>query len=188
VPVSYIKSEFPCGPICTKVYRFKTEEKRDRAIVLFYSFFKGSTTDFIGIRTEFPGEPLTFGWDRTITTPYYLTFYIKLPEEIDAAIQRLMGLEPVLTNMYYREDQGKIPPMPQDRPLSERPELGGTEKRFKFEAIPTVDDGRWRNASLVAKVVGPGYPDHNPLCVCDSFDKAETIVQVMNLKEMVVGG
>jgi hypothetical protein len=76
-----------------KVYLFATTAKRDAAMACFKDSFEG----------EFSFEAYRIGSSGPDLTPHFLTMYFDIPEDVDGAIQKLMGHEHPVTKTYVRE-------------------------------------------------------------------------------------
>ena len=93
VTLKYDTASFHPAAFARKVYLFASTLKRDAAIACFNESFQG----------EFCFEPHRIGSSGPDLTPHFLTMYFDIPEDVDAAIQKLMGHEPPVTKIYVRE-------------------------------------------------------------------------------------
>ena len=112
VTLKYDAASLHPAAFARKVYLFATTAKRDAAIAFFNDSFEG----------EFSFEPYRIGSSGPDLTPHFLTMYFDIPEDVDYAIQKLMGHEQPVTKTYVREaDEGAI----EDRGLAMSVDSGG---------------------------------------------------------------
>jgi len=93
VTLKYDAASLHPAAFARKVYLFATTAKRDAAMACFKESFEG----------EFSFEPFRIGSSGPDLTPHFLTMYFDTPEDVDGAIQKLMGHDQPVTKTYVRE-------------------------------------------------------------------------------------
>jgi hypothetical protein len=91
--LKYEAAVFHAAAFARKVYLFATTAKRAAAMAVFKESFEG----------EFSFESYRVGSSGPDLTPQFLTMYFDIPEDVDAAIQKLMGHDEPVAKTYVRE-------------------------------------------------------------------------------------